>query len=88
MSGLNSGGREEGRRSWITGGEGLSTVSIAAQADSPVAGHLTLASRNHMGGLCVEESASGRSRVDGSNRSGERGWEDPDQRTSNRVGGG
>ena len=79
MSGQNFGGREGEKKSWITGGEPSSTVCISSRTDSPTVEDLTLAPRDYMGGLCVEEPTSGRRGVDRSDRGSERGWEDRDQ---------
>ena len=40
-NGRNFGEREGGRRSWITGGEGLSTVRVALLAIGSVFNHFT-----------------------------------------------
>ena len=58
VSGPNFGERGEGRRSWITGEEELSTVCVISCADDLVAKCLEPGSRDHMGGLCVEEPTS------------------------------
>jgi hypothetical protein len=59
VSGQNFGEREGGGRTWITGGEGLSTVCIAARAGGPLFCSLTPVFRGYQSGICVEESASG-----------------------------
>ena len=41
-------------------------VSVTSHTDSPVIDHLPPGSRDHMGGLCVNESTLGRCGVDGS----------------------
>jgi len=48
-----------------------------------VADRLSLASRDNMGGLRIKPTPGSR-KIDGSDRSGERSWEDPDGPTSRR----